>query len=193
MGIHATGFHQKMPQVQRGWGFSVNSKSLVGSVDGLYSWFAALADRFRRVRVCCGDWTRVLGPAVTTCIGTTAVFLDPPYDMRIVSNRESGRDGAAPSDKLYSHHSNDLSAAVRQWALKNGDNSDLRIALCGYAGEHDMPATWECIPWKSAGSYRSQSNGNGKANAGRERIWFSPACLGAPLFSGFADSTVSKK
>jgi len=51
----------------------------------------------------------------------------------------------------------------------------MRIALCGYEGEHLMPASWECVPWKAHGGYsRSES---GKANRARERIWFSPHCL----------------
>jgi hypothetical protein len=43
-----------------------------------------LAARLRRVRVCCGDWRRILTPSVTTYIGLTGVFLDPPYahDLR---------------------------------------------------------------------------------------------------------------
>jgi hypothetical protein len=51
----------------------------------------------------------------------------------------------------------------------------LRIALCGYEGEHDMPPTWECVAWKANGGYSSQ-NGEGNANPNRERIWFSPHC-----------------
>lgn len=45
----------------------------------LADWFALLSERLRDVRVCCGDWTRVCGPAVTFTHGTTAVLLDPPY------------------------------------------------------------------------------------------------------------------
>lgn len=137
----------------------------------------ALADRLRRVRVCCGDWTRVLGPSVTVKHGVCGVFLDPPYDMRVVSGDVSGRDGAAPSDGLYSSHDNDLSVAVRAWALENGDNPLLRIALCGYEGEHQFPETWECVPWKAHGGYGSQRGDRGYNNAARERIWFSPHCL----------------
>ena len=143
----------------------------------LLDYFAALAMRLRRVRVCCGDWTRVLGPSVTIKHGITGIFLDPPYDMRVVSSPESGRDGAAPTDGLYSAHDNDLSAAVRDWAVANGDNPQLRIALCGYEGEHTMPDTWECVAWKSQGGFGNQRSGSDYANADRERVWFSPGCL----------------
>lgn len=136
---------------------------------GLYAYMQSLATRLRRVRVCCGDWTRVLTPAVTTYIGTTAILLDPPYqqDLRAI---------------CYSHDT-DVSAAVRAWALEHGDNPKLRIALCGYEGEHEMPGTWECVSWKAGGGYGRSARG--KANRHKERIWFSPHCLKAepPLFA----------
>jgi hypothetical protein len=147
-------------------------------------YFEELAARLRRVRVCCGDWKRVTGPSVTVKHGVCGIFLDPPYDMRVVSDATSGRkDGAAPSDKLYACHDNDVSADVRAWAIENGHNPFLRIALCGYEGEHSMPDDWACVPWKAHGGYGSQRGGSGNDNATRERIWFSPHCLEeGPLF-----------
>lgn len=51
--------------------------------------FAQLAERLRGVRICCGDWLRVLGPStlgIDSSHGMTpcAVLLDPPYahDLR---------------------------------------------------------------------------------------------------------------
>lgn len=90
-----------------------------------------------------------------------AVFLDPPYDDDLRSPELYGTDDGA------------ISAAVREWALANGDDPDLRIALCGYAGEHEMPGTWTEHAWKGARGYASDEN----ANRERERIWFSPHCL----------------
>ena len=69
---------------------------------------------------------------------------------------------------------------VRKWAIENGGDPDLRIALCGYEGEHAMPESWECVAWKARGGYGSQGDGRGRQNAGRERIWFSPHCLKPP-------------
>lgn len=133
---------------------------------GLCEWFYALADRLRRVRVCCGDWQRILGPAPTTCIGTTGVFLDPPYAVEERSD-------------VYGEESRDVAHSVREWAIANGDNPELRIALCGYDGEHAMPDSWTEIRWKANGGFGNQANGatQGRANAHRERIWFSPYCL----------------
>ncbi len=51
--------------------------------ESLLAYFAELADRLRGVRVCCGDWCRVMGetPMLTRGSGFTpvGVFLDPPY------------------------------------------------------------------------------------------------------------------
>jgi DNA adenine methylase len=131
----------------------------------LVDYFRVLAARLERVRVCCGDWSRVCGPTPTVKQGLTGVFLDPPYSA------EAGRDG-----ELYAVEDLSVAHAVREWCIANGNDKRLRIALCGYEGEHDMPAGWECVPWKAKGGYGSQSNG-ANLNAGRERIWFSPHCL----------------
>lgn len=130
----------------------------------LLGYFHALAERLRRVRVCCGDWTRVLGDSVTHKHGLTAVFLDPPYSHGV-------RD-----DSLYGQD-HDVAAAVREWAITNGDNPLLRVALCGYDNEHSIPAGWECHRWKAPGGYGSQGNGAGRENASRECVWFSPTCI----------------
>ena len=145
----------------------------------LLGYFEELHARLRRVRVCCGDWARVTGPSVTQKHGVSGIFLDPPYDMRVVSDASTGRDGAAPSDGLYAHHSNDVTYEVRAWAKENGDNPLLRIALCGYFEEHapHMPDNWECVKWKAAGGYANRGGSEDNPNTERERIWFSPHCL----------------
>ncbi len=126
----------------------------------------ALADRLRRVRVCCGDWSRVCGPFPTHKLGITGVFLDPPYSA------EAGRD-----NELYSVEDLSVAHDVRAWAIANGDNPKMRIALCGYDTEHAMPDTWTAYAWKTGGGYGRLGEGRGRANAAREVIWFSPYCL----------------
>lgn len=145
-----------------------NDRGLNGvSASPASEWFRQLQHRLRRVRVACGDWKRVLGPSVLgkgKNVGgrrPCAVFLDPPYD---VDERDPG---------LYPDDMPGLSRAVREWALEHGDDPDLRIALCGYAGEHEMPASWTEYSWKAARGYA----GAGNTNRERERIWFSPHCL----------------
>ncbi len=134
-----------------------------GRGERIREYFEALSTRLRDVRICQGEWDRVLGESVTVKHGITGVFLDPPY-------------AEAEHAVKYSAHSN-VSAAVREWALANGENPLLRIALCGYDGEHEMPTEWEAIAWKASGGYGSQADGRGRENAKRETIWFSPHCL----------------
>lgn len=148
----------------------------VVALPGPAEWFARLSSRLRRVRVACGDWSRVMGESVTVGHGLTGVLLDPPYSH---AERES----------VYATE-RDISADVRQWALDNGDNPLLRIALCGYAGEHDMPDTWEAVNWKANGGYGSQAGGRGRANAAREMVWFSPHCLRPSRQRGLFDDEV---
>ena len=66
----------------------------------------------------------------------------------------------------------DLSAKVREWAIEHGKIKTLRIALCGYEGEHQMPKEWDCVAWQSVGNLSKNP-----ANRKRERIWFSPSTL----------------
>lgn len=149
--------HEKRPHLM------TNGKGINAERGGdLQGYFLTLSDRLRSVRICCGEWDRVLGESVTIKHGLTGVFLDPPYS----SDRSD----------CYSVET-DCSTAVREWAIANGDNPLLRIALCGYEGEHEIPGTWECVPWKARGGYGSQADGRGRENSAKERIWFSPHCL----------------
>jgi hypothetical protein len=125
-----------------------------------------LADRLRYVRVACGDWRRVLTPSVTFRHGTTGIVLDPPY-------------GEGEVDYSAGGNRTNIAADVRDWAVASADNPGLRIALCGYEGQFEMPETWAAVPWKAAGGYSSTAANDtqGKKNRHRERVWFSPNCL----------------
>ena len=137
---------------------------------GLVAWMAALSERLRRVRVCCGDWLRCCDSTATLHMaGTTGVFLDPPYSLDV-------------RDKVYAEDSGTVAAEVRDWCLRWGGERRLRVALCGYEGEgHDLllAAGWTATAWKTHGGYSNQGNGRGKANQRKERIWWSPGCLAA--------------
>lgn len=132
----------------------------------LLTYLRGLAERTKRVRVCCGDWSRVCGPTPTVKQGLTAVFLDPPY---AVADRADCYDG---------NEDRDVAHAVRQWCQERGDDERIRIALCGYDGEHNAleAAGWGVVEWKAKGGYGSQSK-NGNDNCRRERVWFSPHCI----------------
>lgn len=153
---------QHLPQL--GSSMGVHRKTL--SPDDVRIWFSDLSQRLRRVRVSCGDWTRIMGPTPTTKIGLTGIFLDPPY-----------ADTAGRHKKLYTIDSQTVAHDVRAWAVEHGDDPKLRIALCGYEGEHEMPPEWECVAWKAQGGYASMRKNGTNENRFRERIWFSPNCL----------------
>ena len=115
-----------------------------------------------RVKVCCGDWKRVANESVFSRNGITGIVLDPPYHV------DTGRK------KVYSFEDMYISNYVKEWAISNGSNNKVRIALCGYDTEHQMPQDWEYIEWEAAGGYGNQGVLN--INRTRECIWFSPAC-----------------
>jgi hypothetical protein len=165
-GGSGNGVHRKLPALSQGGNDRSGGQRgalAMPTSEALYDYLGQLAARLRRVRVCCGDWRRVLTPSVTTYIGTCGVFLDPPYaqDLR---------------ERCYAED-HDISAEVRAWAIEHGDDPKMRIALCGYEEEHAafMPASWEMVAWKAHGGYARAARG--VANRERERIWFSPHCL----------------
>jgi len=150
------------------------NRQLVGDGESrLGPWFAALSQRLSRVRVCSGDWSRVCGPSVTFKHGMTAVFLDPPY-----------ADTAGRDPDIYSEDSSTVAHSVREWAIENGRRPDMRIALCGYEGEHEMPEDWAVQKWSAGAGFGGQAKEQSH-NGERERIWYSPACLGATQRSMF--------
>jgi site-specific DNA-adenine methylase len=159
------GVHRKRPQLSSSAGIHRTSESF------LLEYMYTLAERLRKVRVCCGDWSRICGYSPTDNLGLTGVFLDPPYSAEALRDKT-----------IYSTDSLTVAHEVREWAITNGDNKDLRIALCGYEGEHKMPDSWECVAWKANGGFSNQGNGAAKKNAKRERIWFSPHCRHVTIF-----------
>lgn len=136
-----------------------------GRGEQIRQYFNQLSDRLRNVRICCGDWTRVLGSTPTTKQGTTAIFLDPPY-------QHEGRN-----TNVYNHDSATIFDEVWAWCEKNGGNKDMRIVLCGYNDGREPIDGWNVVEWKATGGYGSRANKEGRANAKRERIWASPYCL----------------
>ena len=164
LGVH----RQRLHLGSQGGSQGIHAKHARG--DGLLAWFAALQARLRYVRVCCGDWTRVLGPSVTWYHGLTGILLDPPY------GEEEGRDMG-----LYRVDSGTVAADVRAWCVAHGQHPLLRIVLCGYGTAHDelLQHGWWRQEWSTNGGYGNMSNGRGRANAQREVLWCSPQCLRA--------------
>ncbi len=125
-------------------------------------WLRQLADRLERVRVIHGDWSRCLNHHYGG--DDTACFMDPPYD---------GFEGV--------YGSGSVAGAVAEWCRAN---ENLRVALCGHQGEHDMPG-WSEYRWS-----RGRHTYSGSKTTELEVIWFSPACNNEPaqpsLFRGLA-------
>jgi hypothetical protein len=159
----------------------------------LTDWMRRLADRLRAVRVCYGDWSRICSsPSTTTRLGTTGIFLDPPYALDLTrlhawirhldgEGPEPGSRGTATNrdGSLYGSDGDDVDrmvADVHRYCREYGANPDIRIVLAGYEGEHDALESlgWSVVAWNGSGYGHSDQ---GKANAAKERLWSSPHCI----------------
>jgi len=130
----------------------------------IMQWFDLLHNRLRNVRVTCGDWQRVCKDSVTTRHGLTAIFFDPPYTKGSM-NYGNGGMGLG------------IAEAVREWCASNGQNSKLRIVLCGHAGEHDalLARGWHLREWTARKGYALTDEA--VANSNSETLWCSPHCV----------------
>jgi DNA adenine methylase len=151
------------------------STASVPTSEPLLAYMCDLAARLRNVRVCCGDWSRVVTNGALNYGASVGVFLDPPYlgDVR--------------TKDLYTVDDDTISIAVRDWAVEHGDDPRLRIVLAGYIDEHEghVPDTWRLVRYSASLGYGT-TNGGGQnsVNRHKEALWFSPHCLttGARLF-----------
>ena len=90
----------------------------------------------------------------------TAIFFDPPYRN---------------FERLY--HTSTAPLVADQVAAWCAANPDIRIALCGLAGDYDLPG-YGVFPW-----CRGRLTYGGGNTTNKECIWFSPACLKPDLFA----------
>jgi site-specific DNA-adenine methylase len=146
----------------------------------LLDWFGQLQDRFRVVRVCCGDFKRVMdSESVTTRLGMTGIYADPPYP-RHQKGRKKSR-----SSKLYASDSalktpEQIRDELLAYCKERGGNPMMRVVVSGYEGDgyEELVANygWTETAWLASGGYGNRSE-EGKKNAARERLWASPHCL----------------
>lgn len=162
-GVHASNPGGQIPHI-------TNNGSGVHKIasDPIREWFAAIQARLRRVRVVCGDWTRVCGGNWQDGMGMCGAFFDPPYSAE-----------AERCNAIY--HAEDLTVAhaVREWAIPRGASDRYRIAIAGYDGEHNELTErhgWRVVEWSAKGGYGNQAK-NG--NRHMERLWLSPHCTAA--------------
>jgi hypothetical protein len=159
-GVHALA--KKLPELHGNKG--INTMSALPIVDRM----RLLAERLRHVRICCGDWKRIISPSTmgtnevghSQGIAPCGVFLDPVYPGY---------------EKIYGGGES-VVGEVRAFCEEYGRHPLVRIALCGYEGDYDLPG-WDVVAWKAHGGYANQSKKTDNENARRERIWFSPSCL----------------
>ena len=176
LGDAGMGVHRKLPRLSAA-GTGVPNVCEEWAAH-LRAYLRRLSDRFRRVRVCCGDWSRIMGNTVVRGgVGgkfvdadfLCGIILDPPYAL------EERYEGC------YAVDAPGIARDVRAWCVEHGNDPRLRIALCGYRGEgHEEleDLGWEAWSWNTNGGYGNPAaNGRGRANALRECVWFSPHCL----------------
>lgn len=138
----------------------------LGTTGGAADWLRALSDRLARVRLIHGSWDRCLNTHYGDTNGGAAVFFDPPYKS---------------FEKLYTE-ATPVAAAVEDWC-RTEVTGRMRVALCGHAGDYDLPG-WSVMPWS-----RGRSTYGSSKTTAAEAIWFSPGCLAvqqADLFAGAA-------
>ena len=170
LGDAGQGINRKLPHLSAGQGINRQLPHLGDAGQGrrayIMEWFGLLHARLRDVRVTCGDWSRVVKDSVTTRHGLTAVFLDPPY-------AKGSMDYSAGGMGLG------IAESVRAWCAENGSNKQLRIVLCGHAGEHDelLAHGWHLRNWTARKGYALTDKA--VSNSQSETLWCSPHCVPA--------------
>lgn len=166
------GINRQLPHLSAGRGINRKLPHLGDAGRGdvqsrrefIFAWFSMLSEKLRDVRVASGDWSRVVKESVTTRHGLTGVFLDPPYTKGAMDYAAGGVGG-------------DLAKEVRAWCLSNGNNTKLRIVLCGHAGEHDelLEHGWHLRKWTARKGYALTDEA--VQNSKDETLWCSPHCI----------------
>jgi DNA adenine methylase len=153
-------YSKKIPNID-----GKGSKGVVASGQGnLEEWFTALHLRLKKVKVVCGDWSRVVTPtALRTAGGPRGVLFDPPYTK---GNQQYSAGGTGSP----------LASGVRGWCKEHSLDPGLRIVLCGRGEEHqELEALgWKVVPWSAKGGYALEET---KDLRHSEKLWLSPHCL----------------
>ena len=134
----------------------------------LHETMTEMQNRIKNLKIYCGDWKRICSEATIFARNRTSeivgIFLDPPY-----SETESRKNNMYAMDSLI------IYKEVEEFCKKYGENSRLRIAVCGNIGDYDLPG-WTQLKWKrTRGMSRKHDNR-------KEVMYFSPYCLKEGLF-----------
>jgi site-specific DNA-adenine methylase len=125
----------------------------------VFEYITSLSERLRCVQVWWNDFEVVVEKADSSDFGIVGILLDPPYPRHL-------------RDFDYDTDGTEVWQRAARWAVANGDNPKLRIAVCGYNdAESDalFPHSWTRFVWRRSGIGQ---------NKDRECIWFSPHCGG---------------
>ena len=163
LGDAGQGINRQLPHLGNA-GRGINRATNHPRSQFIQEWFTDLHQRLRDVRVTCGDWARVVKDSVTTRHGLTGVFLDPPYTKGAMDYAAGGVG-------------TDLPMQVQAWCAANGKNPQLRIVLCGHAGEHDalLAHGWHTRTWTARKGYATTDEA--VQNSKDETLWCSPSCV----------------
>lgn len=170
-----------------GWGMAASRKMPsvghtgrgVHGMSGRRIRITELRERLECMRTLCGDWRRAVSSSAVEKWpnGDVGVFLDPPYGEGSMDYAAGGND------------TGNIAADVWAWAVETaspaqpGPNRShggpvVRVCVAGYEDGREVPEGWVTVAWETAGGYGNQSTTTeARANARRERLWFSPACL----------------
>ena len=160
LGNTGMGIHRQLPHLgDTGRGVHRQLPHLGDTGRGIATLLTDLAERLRRVRVACGDWTRVVTPATLYPVreGTTGLLLDPPYPA------------AHDASDLYAGGGSGVWPEVAAWC-ESMDDPKLRVVVCGYEGYWTPPLGWRTVHVDAASGYSRQRDRT-------EVLWCSPACV----------------
>ena len=163
LGTAGQGVNRQLPHL--GTAGQVGYNNMEYRHDGIAAYMNQLASRLRDVRVCTGDWSRIVTKGALSFGSRVGVFLDPPYL------------GEVRTADLYASDDHHIAHQVRDWCIENGDNPRYRIVMAGYSAEHDhiFPDTWRRVRWSASAAYQtSDSSGGNKDNRHGEVLWCSP-------------------
>jgi len=166
MGVNHSGLREE--------GVAIESEFHPMTMPEIRRWFQFLSARLRHVRILNGDWQRAVTSGASKTLpvrqgGHVGIFLDPPYSA------EAGRKAS-----IYTKEDLTVAHAVREWARIRGTDSDTRIVLAGFDGEHNSLEAdgWTAVEWFKAGFLKGGMGNVGDTNQQhRERLWLSPHCL----------------
>ena len=123
----------------------------------------AFKERLRDVRICFGDYKRLLVDAEVKVpkAHIVAILADPPYR----------KTGTMYAEKQFDH------APLLERCVELGRRENVRIALCGYWGDYTMPDDWTVERW-----YPKKKS--------LETVWYSPACKHPEMSSNWENKAV---